>query len=302
MDIKRESIIGSYYTLSACMDKIPDMGIKDWEALNEEQRQYLDIYKTCRNAKIPEIESRVSVGQVEPINKFLADRGFRIQLDPIGPMDLAIASVLEVLLKWMEKGEKTGVYNSGNFYEAVDLKYGVRVLGVDGFREPVAEVKTKNGDTVYMAMLSARPTSSFEVFSLARELLSARSYSDNGYNMQAIFPMIDLDTNPDISWLIGMADKHKNKWQISQALQQTIIKMDEKGVLIKEAVALGVRCLSAAMPITRTLVINRPFLFVVKREGLDEPFFSAYLDTDSWIPKEEEERVKRSTGSWTYGM
>jgi hypothetical protein len=131
------------------------------------------------------------------------------------------------------------------------------------------------------------PKDSFEVFNMARELMFARTdYSNGVYLNEVIFPMVDLDVMPDISWIIGMSDKLEEKWKIAQALQQTKVKIDEEGVIIREAVTIGVKCMSACFDEPVPLVINRPFLFAVKREGLKEPLFSAYLDIDSWIKKE----------------
>ncbi len=276
----RKSIIGSFYTLSACFDKIP-LSLEEWKAYNRSQEIYLEIYSNCRKAKIPEIESRISIGDVTPINKFLTERGFDIKLSPIAPQDLAIASILEVLLKWLKEGVKISFPYEKETYSGVDLKAGVQVLRLNGFPNPVASITTKNGDTVLMTIPEIKPSSSFEVFELARKLFSAKGTFDSRY-VGVIFPMIDLDTKPDISWILGMSDKKKDKWEITQALQQTIVKMDEKGVLVREAVALGIRCLACDFPETFPLKIDRPFLFVIIRKGLKEPLFSAFLDLDSW--------------------
>ena len=282
------SIIGSYYTLSACIDKIPDMELEDWTAFNEEQKKYLEIYKNCRGAKIPEIESRVSIGDVTPVNDFLRERGFDIQLDPIRPRDLAIASILEVFIKWVEKGEKTTLHYENVAYNGVDLDSGVLVQSVRGFGKPVAVIRTQNGDTVYMTVPTSKPSNSFETFEIARKLLAETGTQigvgwvlAQGYEDEVIFPMIDLLACPDISWIVGMSDALKEKWEIAQALQQTKVKMDEEGVTIKEAVAIGVYC--ASFPERVPLRIDEPFLFVVERKGLKEPLFSAFLAIDGWV-------------------
>lgn len=277
-----KSVIGSFYTLSACTDKIPNMKLDDWKAYNSNQEKYLEIYKNCMGAKIPEIEYKVSQGDVTPVNDFLRQRGFSIQLDQIGPFDLAIASILEVILKWLTKGKKTALFYQLEEYKAVNLSSGVEVVLPKSFAA-TAKILTKNGDTVFMTIPAEKPTDSFEVFEMARKLIAAKTSKASHYENRAIFPMVDLDTQPDISWIIGLSDKRSEKWEIAQALQQTKVKMDEEGVVIREAVALGVRCLAASFPSTYPLVIDEPFLFVVKREGLKEPLFSAFLNTDGWI-------------------
>ena len=266
------------------------MKYEEWLANNPQQKAYLKIYDNCRGAKIPEIESKVSIGTVEPVNKFLSDRGFDIKLDPIGENDLAIASILELIIKWLTKGDKTTVYNYDNRtrYQAVHLEDGVKIIRVYGdylnIRGiPVAMIQTRNGDTIYMTMPNGALKDSFEVFNLAKDLISSRTEDDGYFLNEVVFPMIDLDVKPDISWIIGMCDKLKDKWEITQALQQTKVKIDEEGVVVKEAVAIGVTLASMNLHEPEPLVIDKPFLFVIKREGLKEPLFSAYLDVDSWI-------------------
>ena len=279
------SVIGSFYTLSACVDQAP-LKYEEWLAVNPEQEAYLKIYDNRRGAKIPEIESIVSIGDVNPVNKFLSDRGFDIHLDPIEPDDLAIASVLELIIKWLTKGDKTTVNYMGDYndkYKAVHLEEGVNIV-YDNRANAIAMIQTKNGDTIYITMPKIIPKNSFEVLDMARDLISTKKdYSGGYYLNKVVFPMIDLDVKPDISWIIGMCDRFREKWVISQALQQTKVKIDEEGVVVREAVAMTIRCCSMNYHEPEPLVINKPFLFVIKREGLKEPLFSAYLDIDSWI-------------------
>jgi hypothetical protein len=49
--------------------------------------------------------------------------------------------------------------------------------------------------------------------------------------------------------------------------------------------SIGMRCMCASFGIRRPLTIDEPFLFVVERNGLKEPLFSAYLDTDGWVER-----------------
>lgn len=276
------SVIGSFYTLSACLDQMP-YNADQWRSFNEWQKLYLSKYAGMRNVDIPEIESRVSQGDVDPINQFLKDRGFDIQLQPIGPMDLAIASVLEVLLKWLREGEKFPLRHDNLLYKGVYLKEGVVVNSVDEFWNPVAIITTENGDRVHMVVPNDKPRNSFEVLQVAEKLLeNGRRYDSRYENVK--FPMVDLKINTSLDWIVGMMDV-TNNYEISEALQQTIVKMDEKGVLIKEAVAITARCCCVDFSEPVPLVIDKPFLFVVEREGLKEPFFAAYIDIDGWIIK-----------------
>jgi len=287
-----ESVIGSFYTLSACIDKVPN--VVKWNYRNIEQEKYLKIYENCKGAKIPEIESKVSIGTVEPVNKFLKDKGFDIQLDQLKtPEDLAIASVLELLLKWIDVGIKGKIHYNNSEYTGVHLESGVNVMDVGiGYGistiGPVGIINTRNKDKVLMTIPSKKPNTSFEVLDMARSLILCEKRPSEYYESYNLsFPMIDLDIKPDINWLVDMwtwrTDNPDKGWNIDQALQQTKVKLNEEGCEIKEAVAIGVRCFCASFDMKHPFVIDKPFLLVVQREGLKEPLFSAYLDIDSWI-------------------
>jgi hypothetical protein len=282
------SKIGSFYTLSACIDKIPNVKLEDWECINEYQKKYFEIYKNCTGAKIPEIESKVSVGDVKPVNDFLRERGFDIQLEPlVTEKDLAIASILELSLKWTRKGNKLTINNDGKKYSGVGLEDNVEIVYCKGFHGAVAKITTGNGDIVYITIPTRIPKDSFEILDMARVIInSEKSSAHQVYENIVSFPMIDLDTQPDISWIVGMKNDiiDSEYWyEIKQALQQTKVKIDEIGVVIKEAVALGMRCYCASFDFRVPLVIDKPFLFVVERKGLKEPLFSAYLDIECWV-------------------
>jgi serine protease inhibitor len=97
--------------------------------------------------------------------------------------------------------------------------------------------------------------------------------------------MIDLNETVDIGWLKEMltVDEIGDSWKISQALQQTKFKMNETGAHVKSAVAIGVmRCVSFGRPPELHLVIDKPFLLWIAREGTSLPIFAAYLDEDVW--------------------
>jgi hypothetical protein len=287
------SVIGSFYTISACIDKIPDMTIEEWKAVNNKQDMFLRIYRNTKGAKIPEIESMVSTGNVNPVNKFLSDKGFDIKLNPLeDPRDLAIASILDLHLEWNKEGKETTIFYIrepvvGGFdkYKGVGLYDNVVILKSTRFTNAIAKISTKNKDIVYMVMLDCVPKDNFEVFDLATDLMNDSTLKvDFKYKMVVKFPEVHLDVKPDITWLKGMTDTLEVKWKIDQTLMQTKLDIDKKGVKIKEAVALGVLCLSACFSNEpEPLIISKPFLFVVVREGLSVPLFSAYIDIDGWI-------------------
>ena len=93
------------------------------------------------------------------------------------------------------------------------------------------------------------------------------------------FPMIDLDTESSLEWLVKM---EICALYIGQALQQTKLKMNEKGFRIKSAAAIQMVLKAPLGERKEPYIINRPFLFWVKRPEISRPLFVSYLNKDVW--------------------
>jgi len=282
-----KSIIGSFYTLSACIDQIPNLINNNWIIVkNKEQEKFITIYRNTTKAKIPEIESKVSVGDSTPVNEFLKSKRFDIKLSQAtSDKDVAIASVLDLVLAWLKNGNKSNLYYDKTLYKAVELDKGVSIHTVYGFDNPIAKIVTKNDDIVLMTVLEDVPKDGFDVYFRAKVLMNHLEDSkiDSNYLSEVTFPYVKLDVQPDISWLNGLTNA--NGYSITQALMQTKLDIDDKGVKVKEAVSIMVT-LSSFKIEPEPLRIDRPFLFTILRKGLKEPLFSAYVDTDGWIKNE----------------
>ncbi|TFH06004.1 MAG: hypothetical protein E4H14_11635, partial [Candidatus Thorarchaeota archaeon] len=100
-----------------------------------------------------------------------------------------------------------------------------------------------------------------------------------------IFPKIDLDEETVLEWILDLRFETPKGvepfYVISQALQQTKLKMNELGFRVKSAVALGILA-GAAPKKLEPYVINRPFLMWITRPGLSKPLFIGYLNKDVW--------------------
>lgn len=259
---------------------------RDWKPINDKQRRFLsNIFAPSREeaTKIPEIESTSSRNH-EVINEFLRSRGFSIKLDPFqSPSDFGVASVLKLALEWLEKGTKTQITAQGQgtqLYPAVHMEGGVQFFTAQGHEHQVVKLLTKSGDEVYLTMMD-KPVPQDDLDITALRLLC--NLSPNRQHSKVVFPMVDLDQQPDISWLVEMwtPTNVPNEFGIvKQALQQTKFAMDEVGAKVESAVAIGmVRSVSRVAPPYR---IDKPFLAVVTRPTLKQPIFVGYLDTDCW--------------------
>ncbi len=104
------------------------------------------------------------------------------------------------------------------------------------------------------------------------------------YNYDAvIFPMITYDQEVDISWIkrLYTIGNDGRIAKITQALQQTKFRMNEKGAKVESAVAMVVtrECVMMSKP---DLVIDRPFVLWIRRPGLSQPFFVGYFTKETW--------------------
>lgn len=258
-----------------------------WIASNDQQRLFLErYYGLLRDdaLKIPEIES-VAANRPEPINEFLRAKGFTIALGPFeNASSIGVASVLDILAKWLQKGERTQVTRKGTEkkYPAVEIKAvdGARFFTVPGHQQPIVQLVTQTkGDTVFMSV--GPEAVSFDLVEKIRAIASAPQGRADLYD-RVIFPMISLRQQEDISWIKELTTPHTSGLPlvIVQALQENRMRMDEVGVRIQSAVAMEGTL--RGMPTTRPLVIDEPFYFWYVREGCQLPVFCAWLDVDTW--------------------
>lgn len=256
-----------------------------WNPVNEKQKKFIkEVFNYCREEvkEMSDLESMAS-WDVSAINNFLKEKRFDIQLDDFKqPGEFGAASVLDVLVHWLNKGKhikwKTP---KGKEFDAAKLsKDTVKFYEAEGHPYPIAKLLTKEDDHVYMTVMDKEPKQ-LDLISIASKLQKSCNNIYHQFN-GLIFPCIDYDEKVDISWLKGMItyDKDNREWFISQALQQTKLRMNEKGARAQSAAAVGVR-LTAALP-EEPYVIDKPFLTWFERHGLSNPLIVGYMTEKDW--------------------
>ena len=277
------SIVTSPYTIPAALKRADDiMGPhRQWEPVNETQRQFLELYDIARGevSGLPEIES-IASWKADAINSFLTQRGFAIQLEPFEPDTFGLAAVFKMLLSWLFPGTPSDIVTPNQkVYPGVLIEDRVPLFEVAGHNSPVVIIPTISQDTVSLTMLDTPPTDEFEMIATAHKfaasLLGRKS-------VEVHFPMVDLDLRVELSWLRGLWTYSEGgvKGEVTQALRQTKFKMNEFGVKIEEAVAMAVTMEMAF--VSSRYVINRPFLMWVNRRGLSLPLFVGYITPEDW--------------------
>lgn len=246
---------------------------------DEQQRHFLDLCGSDR--PFADQLNRLDV-ECSPsytvLNNFLAARGFKPCFREIGRGGIGVAAVLDMLVEWLLPGSLIDLchFQHSTRYAGFELSNeGVQLYTVLGYDRPVARIMTKSGDYVWLAM-TAEPSSELEMVQQARRLLTASLTPCYDYtNVQV--PMIDIDAQVDLNWLLGM---NKGDHSIDQAFQLLKLRMNETGACVKAATGLVTE--RSAMIGSGPLKFNQPFLLFFTQPGIHLPIATCYVNTDSW--------------------
>ncbi len=257
--------------------------LRPWQATNKTQGEFLtEYFEPCHAefADLKEIETKAS-WDADELNAFAASKGFNLKLDEFGPGECGVVSVLDLLVAWLVPGTKVPVKSGGKKYPGFRLAHGVSFCSAPGHNNPIAVLNTKSNDRVCVTVLTEKVPKGFALEALANEL-SASKQNAGGFDA-VVCPMIDLDQKVDISWLKKMSTCSTigKAWTITQAKQQTKLRMNEKGARAQSAVSIGAVATSLRMP-RPDLVIDKPFLIWFERDGLSRPLFVGHITPEDW--------------------
>ncbi|HEX7733224.1 MAG TPA: hypothetical protein VF458_00120 [Ktedonobacteraceae bacterium] len=262
---------------------------RSWQSVNRRQELFLkEFFAPCRreSGSIAEIESIAAFTAAE-INRFLSERGFKIELQPFQNdergQEFGVASVLDLLVSWFKPGEeKTLTGQDKQAYPAVRLgKVDTLFYRAARHEHPIARLKTTDETEVYITRLD-RPSAEFELIELARRLAGSLQpvYDYDG----VIFPMVDMKQEVDVSWLIGLQTINSEGKPVilTQAVQETRLAMNPTGARAQSAFAGAVMVGMAYMPPKPDLLIDGPFLIWFQRPALSQPLFIGYITEEDW--------------------
>ena len=258
--------------------------LRPWQTSNKTQCTFLrEYFEPCRAefADLEEIETKASCNAGE-LNAFAAKKGFpNLKLDEFGPGEVGVVSVLDLLVAWLVPGIKVPVKHGGKKYPGFRLSEGVQFCMAPKHDNPIAVLNTKSNDRVCVTVLTENVPQGFALEAFAKTLSATKQYA-GGFDA-VICPMVDLNQMVDIGWLKGMTtfSLDGKDWTISQAMQQTKLRMNEKGARAQSAVAIGAVTTSISMP-QPDLIIDQPFLIWFERDGLSRPLFVGHITPEDW--------------------
>jgi hypothetical protein len=276
-----------YTIISALKEAEKVMNLrKDWKSKNDEQDNFLkNFLEACRNDNVNQIELKVS-DKAEIINSFLEKKGFSIRLQPFPLYTFGFASILDLLVEWVNIGKKVKIEGkNGVKFDGVRIdKDGVIFYKSDLFNDlAIAAVQTKSGDIVYLTVIK-EPIKGIDLINIADDISKDMNVLLGRYD-GVRFPMVNLDIINDIDWLKGLSTtKETNNIpaEITQAIQQIKIKMNEKGARFKSGTAMAVTLSAVRIDIRQDLIIKEPFLLWVERKGLKKPLMAAFITEEDW--------------------
>lgn len=266
-----------------------------WKTVNEIQTRFLDAGFLSDRSDLSgysetELRSWVSWVAAE-LNDILRKEGFSIHLDDFSPGKFGVVSILDVLVEWLAEGTSDTIpTQGGREYPGVYMEPSASIDGTptslfevltsEDHGYPVARVKTKSDDLVYMTVADGS-YADFELVDRITTIKRSLTLTSQEYDGLK-FPMVDLDQEESLAWLVGMVlSNPKNDWAISQALQQTKFKMNQYGARVKSAVAVGLECLSISLP-KPILEIDKPFFLWIERPTVVTPVMYAYINEENW--------------------
>lgn len=269
-------------------EKIIGLG-REWSSVNEIQRQFLaqcfmrgqgDI----RDQKMTEIVSKASLSVVE-INEFLKSRGYDIQLREDAGDSFAVASILDLLVRWLEAGREYNIYANNEHgakqnYPGVKMSKGFKVYEIDKFY--VLDLLTQDENHVYITELASVPDDDFELLAEVLRLQGLIEQTVGSLSFPSVaFPMVDLDQRPDVSWLLRLWTRGQDDspYYVSQALVQNRLRVNEVGARAQSAAAIAMR---RGGFVDDTLICDCPFVIWFARKGLSLPIFVGFITQEDW--------------------
>lgn len=252
---------------------------RTWTASNEAQQAIADALANPKlRDELPGISSdildgKASVGDVDPVNQFLASKNIDIKLDPIGQNEIAFAATLGVKGQWA--GTATEI-------EAADGKKYPGVLLKDlesyqvGDRTVVKLYTGQDGIEVYATPMPD-DISGEEALRRATALTPNADNSRPAEFTSANIPMVQMDARTRLEDLVGMSsDKGET---ISRAEMQTKLNLDQHGFSVDQGLAVVA---SRGISLSNDFNFDKPFLLWVKTADGSQPLAAVRVDERFW--------------------
>ena len=254
--------------------------VDEFIGYTDEQKFLLGLIKTASTVKYNPDQIKTLISKdTNVINRFLKDNGFDIALQD--PIDLCVATIMDLIGGWLEKADEAIVQNEGDLYLAATIKSGISTSVISLGDNQVIKIETRNNITVFIEP-NATERSDLYLFKYIWNQTKVCAFEPSP--CEVTIPFISMEEKPDISWLVGIETRGNINFTISQAVQQNKLKLNCDGVHAQSAVAMGLRkCVDMSQK--ERIIIDQPFNLWISGKDLGGeyfPLFGAYLAPDSW--------------------
>lgn len=286
-----KSITNSIYDLMGAFNIAEMPGFlgagRKWNAVNKQQRDFVPLMVDVMPFVQRLVDEKVLKAHISwkaaPVNDWFKKNGFKIELrQQANPDTFYVGSIYEQLVRWAFEGRRFPLKaaNGQEYRDAVKMEMGVSFYEAKNTSEGIARIVTKNpNDFAYMVKLSKPSTEPFGLLKQAQEFEQQLEPSHSFGGLQ--FPMVHIDHSVSLDWLVNFWTQRDSgqKASVSEAKQQSILKINEKGALARSGAGVSMTLESMPMP---PLVMDSQFLFWISRVGMPLPMFAACVHPDDW--------------------
>lgn len=272
---KIKSHTAAIFPVLVALDKFKEKGIEGFSGTSEDQKYLLSLLPTARSVKYSEDEVKSFISDnVQELNAILKSKGFDVQLDESKDFDLGVVTIMDLMAKWLTKADPAEVTYDGKQYPAAKIKMGASII-LPTVDTEVLMIRTRNGICVFIEK-AYQERSGLELF---HHVLKMSSFPRSEDPCDATIPFVDIDEQPDVSWLLGLSATNQDLF-INQALQQNRLKINLDGIHAESATAMGAA--KGLVVGRRQFVVDQPFnIWLTSGDSLF-PLFAAYVVPENW--------------------
>ena len=285
--MKNKSHTVALFPILIALNKFLDRGIGNFQPASEDahdQKFAIGLMDEALKIKYSEDEIKSFISNdVHELNSILKQNGYDIQLDESIPVDLGVVTIMDLIGRWLEQGVHVIIEHENESYPAVKIKSGASIINFfDDKEKHILMIRTREGLCVFIQK-DEQERSGMDLFKHILEKSNSLPY--NEMPCDATIPFVDIDEQPDISWLMGMKSTIGGDFTINQALQQNKLKINADGIHAQSAVAIGTKRGMIFEQERPQFVIDGPFNLWIAYGNPEHkyfPLFAAHVAPDSW--------------------
>ncbi|MDD4931516.1 MAG: hypothetical protein PHG66_05240 [Candidatus Colwellbacteria bacterium] len=261
---------------------------KEWKPTNAGQKKFIyDIYTErgdLRFFRDWELKTYADKSAAK-LNEILKKKEFDIYLSDLGPDGVGAVSILKVVFDWIKKGIKCSMEFSGKNYQAMKFEDGFTVYSSPKHRFPIVKMEAMGGYEIFITLSGegrSVPSDGFSLYDTINGIMKNISIDEEATyeNKFLKVPYLKIDTELDVGWMLGISNEGLDKRPVvlEQVKEQLKLVVDEKGMKIDAAAAVGTRSMG--------ITINKPFYMLVKKKGVWYGIVYSLIDTDALVEEQ----------------